>query len=179
MATNKTQEEKEIVKDVVVEDTPVETTPAEVTVSVDQMQSVLDRMDELEKSNKALREIASSTRLQEAEDGQTVDKRPRIHFKLMDGKPIIGWPEKAGEEKKSEIIFNPNTNSPMGEILKSVYYFVDGTKTDLIDQLKFTRLTDITYARVVEDLGDSGLVEFEDPSILPNRIEINKKFWNA
>lgn len=175
MAKNK-EEIQEIV-------TPEESFPQEqpttMEVPVDKMQEVLDRVAELEKSNQALRETVSSTRLQEAEEKQDKDRRPRVHFKIMDGKVVIGWPESVGPEKRNELIFNPNTNSPMGEILKSVYYYADGTKSELIDQIRFIRATDVAYARVVKDDGDYGVIEFEDKSLVPESIRIHKRYWNA
>lgn len=152
---------------------------ATMEVPVDNMQAVMDRLAELEKSNAALRETVSSTRLQEAEDKQGEDKRARVHFKLLDGKAVIGWPETVGEEKKNEIIFNPTSNTPVGELVKSVYYLHDGTKTDLIDQIKFIRASGQVYARVIKDEGEYGVVEFEDKSISSEPIKIHKKFWNA
>lgn len=152
---------------------------ATMEVPVDKMEAIMERLDSLEKSNATLRELASSTRLQEVEEKQGEDKRPRVSFKLMDGKVVIGWPETVGDEKKNELIFNPATNTPMGESVKSVYYFHDGTKSDLIDQMKFTRITDIAFARVIKDDGDYGVVEFENKSISSEPIRIHKKFWNA
>lgn len=153
--------------------------PATMEVPVDKMQEVLDRVAELEKSNQALRETVSSTRLQEAEEKQGEDKRPRVHFKIMDGKVVIGWPETVGPEKKNELIFNPSTNSPVGEILKSVYYYADGTKSELIDQIRFVRAQDVAYARLVQDDGDYGVLEFEDKSLVSEPMRIHKRFWNA
>ena len=168
----------------VVEETPQATPKMEIPV--DSLQTIMDKLENLEKANEvkdaeiaALQSIASQTRLQEATEKQGVDSRPRVHFKVLDGKVVIGWPEKAGEEKKSEIIFNPTTNSPVGEILKSVYYFLDGTKSELIDQIKFTRSTDQVFARVIEQDGDYGLLEFEDKSLTKEPIRVHKKFWNA
>lgn len=183
MAKNNEKKE-EVVPDVsqdVSQETPAvdNSEPTTMEVPVDKMQAIVDRLDSLEKSNAALREIASETRLKEAEESQGQDMRPRVHFKVLDGKVVVGWPETIGEEKKSEIIFNPSTNMPVGEILKSVYYFSDGSKTDLIDQIRFTRATDLAFARVVEDLGDFGLVEFEDKSISQEPLKIHKKYWNA
>ena len=150
-----------------------------VEISVDKLQSVMDRMDALEKSNAALRETVSSTRLHEAEEKQGVDARPRVHFKKLRDKVVIGWPEKVGEEKKSEIIFNSSTNMPVGEVLKCVYYLHDGTKTPLIDQIEFTRSSDLEFARVLEDTAEDGLLEFENKAIADKPLRIPKKYWNA
>lgn len=153
--------------------------PETVEVPVSQLQTILDKMEKQGAEIEALKSIQSPTRMQEAEDKQTRDERPRVHFKLLEGKPVIGWPESIGPEKKNEVIFNPNTNSPMGEILKCVYYFADGTKTELIDQIRFTRATNVAYARVLQDDGDYGLLEFEDKSVYPDTIRVHKRFWNA
>lgn len=159
---------------------PVEPTkPATVEIAVDKMQAVLDRVDALEKSNAALRETVSSTRLQEAEEKQGADMRPRVHFKKLHGKVVIGWPDGLGEEKKAEIIFNPATNMPIGEILKCVYYFHDNTKSELIDQIEFTRAGDLEFARVIQDGDEDALLEFENKAIFPEPVRIKKKYWNA
>lgn len=159
---------------------PVEV-PKEPTVeiSVDKMQAVLDRLDGLEKSNAALRETVSSTRLHEAEEKQGADMRPRVHFKKLYDKVVIGWPDVLGEEKKAEIIFNPTNNNPVGEVLKCVYYLHDGTKTPLIDQIEFTKANDLEYARVLEDTAEDGLLEFENKAVSTTPLRIPKKFWNA
>lgn len=172
---NTTKPEKETVV------TPEVSTPVSPTVeiSVDKMQAVLDRLDGLEKSNAALRETVSSTRLREAEEKQGTDMRPRVHFKKLQGKVVIGWPDKLGDEKKSEIIFNPTNNNPVGEVLKCVYYLHDGTKTALIDQIEFTKSNELEFARVIEDGTDDGLVEFENKAISATPLRISKKFWNA
>lgn len=182
MAKNK--EEKEL--NGAEESNPQEGTPATMEVPVDKIDEILKRVDSLEsankelaRSNEALRSVVSSTRLQEEEDKQGKDERPRVHFRLLDGKAVVGWPESIGPEKKNELIFNPSTNSPVGEILKSVYYFADGTKSELIDQIRFTRSTDVAYARVVEDDGDYGIMEFEDKGIFPEQVRVHKRFWNA
>lgn len=172
---NTTKPEKETV---VTPEVPTPVSPT-VEISVDKMQAVLDRVDALEKSNAALRETVSSTRLHEAEEKQGLDARPRVHFKKLRDKVVIGWPEKVGEEKKSEILFNPATNMPIGEVLKCVYYLHDGTKTDLLDQIEFTRSNEFEYARVLEDSAEDGLLEFENKAISATPLRISKKFWNA
>lgn len=155
-------------------------------VPVEKMEAILGRLEALEAASKekdkeiaALSQSVSKTKLDEAKANLDLDKRKRVHFKKLDGKVVIGWPESLGPEKKSEIIFNPNTNSPVGEILKSVYYFVDGTKSELIDQIKFFRSTEAEFARVVEDQGDYGVLEFENKDVLATPIKVHKKYWNA
>jgi DNA-directed RNA polymerase len=153
--------------------------PETVEVPVSQLQTILNQMEKQSAEIEALKSIQSQTRLQEAEEKLNRDNRPRVHFKLLDGKPVVGWPDSVGPEKKNEIIFNPNSNTPMGEVLKCVYYFADGTKTELIDQIRFIRATEVAYARVLQDEGDYGLLEFEDKSIYPGTIRVHKRFWNA
>lgn len=157
-----------------------------VEIPVDKLQSVMDRLDSIEADNKskdaqieALNQTVSATRLAEAKANLDVDKRPRVHFKKIDGKTVIGWPSGPSDKIKNEIVFNPNTNMPMGEILKSVYYFADGTESELIDQIRLTRSTDRAYARVTQDEGDFVTVEFEDKSVLETPIKIHKVFLNA
>lgn len=164
--------------DLVLKDEPTKEPTMEVPVGT--MAEVIESIEELKQSNAALRETVSKTRLEEAEAKQDSDQRPRVHFKIMDDQPIIGWPETIGEEKKSEIVINATNNQPVGEILKSVYYYLNGEKSALIDQVRFTRVTDMAYARVVEDLGDFGLLEFEDPKFATKEpVKIHKRFWNA
>lgn len=155
--------------------------PKVMEVPIEKMQGILDRLDKLETEKKSqaeeiavLNQTVSKTRLDEAKANLDVDKRPRVHFKVIDGKVVIGW-----KTDKNEIIFNPSSNLPVGEVLKSTFYFADGTDSGSIDQIKLTRSTEQVHARVIEDLGDTAMLEFEDKSILDKPIQIHKRFWNA
>lgn len=150
-----------------------------VEVKASQLESILDQLKTLKESNDALEKTVSKTRLDEAKAESGFDKRSRVHFKVMEGKVIIGWPSGVGPDKKNEIIFNPATNMPIGEIVKSVYYFADDTKTELIDQIRFVRLTELAFARVVSEDEEYGLLDFEDKALVPEPIKIHKRFWNA
>lgn len=155
--------------------------PEMVTVPASQLKTVLDKVEALEKSSQedrktisALEQTVSKTKLDEAKASADQDKRARVHFKLIDGKPVVGW-----KSVKNEVIFNPTTNMPMGEKLTAIFYFPDGTDSGEIDQIKLTRATGQAYARVVEDAGDEGLLEFEDKSLFDKALRIHKRFWNA
>lgn len=162
-------------------------TPPVMEVPVDKMQSMLDRLDSMEtrltaKDSEiaALNQTVSQTRLQEAKANLDVDKRSRVHFKKVRGKVVVGWPESVGEDKKNELIYSPNNpSSPIGELLKCRYYYIDGTKSELIDQVELTRSSEQVFARIVEDKGNFVLVEFEDKSVLSTPIEVHKKYLNA
>ena len=161
--------------------------PPVMEVPVDKMQSMLDRMDAMDKrltekdsEIAALNATVYQTRLQEAKANIDVDKRPRVHFKKVRGKVVIGWPETVGEDKKNELIYSPNNpSSPIGELLKCRYYYIDGTKSDLIDQVELTRSSEEVFARIVENKGNFVVVEFEDKSVLSTPIEVHKKYLNA
>lgn len=169
-----------------IDDTTMSVPPV-MEVPVDKMQSMLDRMDSMEKrltakdsEIAALNQTVSQTRLQEAKANIDVDKRKRVHFKKVRGKVVIGWPESVGEDKKNELIYSPlNPSSPIGELLKCRYYFIDGTKSDLIDQVELTRSSEEVFARIVEDKGNFVVVEFEDKSVKSEPMEIHKKYVNA
>jgi len=157
-----------------------------IEVPVDKLQGMMDRMDSFEVQLKAkdaeieaLNQTVSSTRLAEAKANMDVDKRGRVHFKKIDGKAVIGWPSAPSDKIRNEIVFNPATNMPMGEILKSVYYFADGTESDMIDQIRMTRSTDRAHARILQDEGDYVVVEFEDKAILDKPLRVHKSFLNA
>lgn len=150
-----------------------------VEVPVDKLQSIMDKMDEQAKQIEALNQTVSSTRLAEAKANMDVDKRGRVHFKKIDGKTVIGWPAAPSDKIKNEIVFNPATNLPMGEILKSVYYFADGTESEMIDQIKLTRSTERSHARILQDEGDYVVVEFEDKAVLDKPLRVHKSFLNA
>jgi len=161
--------------------------PPKMEVPVDKMQTILEKVESLEKrlSDKdseiaALNQTVSQTRLQEARANIDVDKRPRVHFKKVRGKVVIGWPESVGEDKKNELIFSPsNPSSPVGEALKCRFYYLDGTKSEMLDQVELTRANEQVFARVIQDNGNSALLEFEDKSVASEPIEIHKKYWNA
>lgn len=157
-----------------------------IEVPVDKLQGIMDRMDGFDAQLKAkdaeieaLNQTVSSTRLAEAKANMDVDKRGRVHFKKIDGKTVIGWPSAPSEKIKNEIVFNPATNLPMGEILKSVYYFADGTESEMVDQIKLTRSTDRAHARILQDEGDYVVVEFEDKAVLDKPLRVHKSFLNA
>lgn len=170
------------------EETKVEPKKEEtMEVSVSMMQTLLDnqksleeRLDNKDKEIKALNSVVSETRLKEAVAKEGVDTRSRVHFKKLRGKVVVGWPETIGEDKKNEWIFAPgNPSVPMGELLKCRYYYVDGEKSEMVDQVELFRSNELVFARVVEDRGDTALLEFEDKSVASEPIEIHKKFWNA
>lgn len=154
--------------------------PVMMEVSVAKMQDMLIQMDNMKVDIAALNATVSDVKLKEAKAVLEVDKRPRVHFKKVKGKVVIGWPETVGEDKKNELIYSAtNPGSPVGEILKCRYYYIDGTKSDMLDQIELTRSTDQVFARVIQDLGNSAIMEFEDKSVAVAPIEIHKKFWNA
>lgn len=155
-------------------------------VPVDKLQAVMDKMEGFETALKekdaqieALNQTVSATRLAEAKANLDVDKRPRVHFKKIDGKTVVGWAEGPGPDVKNEVIFNPATNMPVGEVLKSTFYFADGTDSGLIDQIKLTRSTEQSYARIVKDDGEYVVVEFEDQEVATEPMRIKKVFLNA
>ena len=84
----------------------------------------------------------------------------------------------------------------IGEILKAIYFFIDGTNSGVIDQVEFTRATDKVIADVVEGwkaIKDSEVKEVtlhfkelittdEDLKakfVMPADYKINKNFLNA
>jgi|WetSurMetagenome_2_1015567.scaffolds.fasta_scaffold214066_2 hypothetical protein len=167
--------------------TPTNEKP-KMEVSVETLQNLLDTVEGLKKAREennkkiiALESIASQTRLQEAKAVMDEDKRPRVHFKKIQQGVVVGWPSKKEEpdKVKNEILINPTNNNPMGEIIKIKYKLVDGTETDFLDYVEFVRCTDLVFARVLEDRGNSALLEFEDKSIKAEPIEVKKVFFNA
>jgi hypothetical protein len=171
--------------------TPPESDNSEMMqIPVGQLQEILNNQKAMEgtiktlqKSNQALEKVVSQTRLQEAKENQDTDDRPRVHFKQLSYGVVVGWPDSKNKEDKDDIvnqlIINPNTNMPMGESIKFRYHLVDGSKTPLIDYTEFVRCTDLAYARIVEDKGDSVVVSFEDKSVSSTPIEVRKVFLNA
>lgn len=161
--------------------------PTTMEVPVDKMQALFKsmedltkRLDDKDREIAALNESVSAQRLSEARAKGDLDKRPRYHFKKLHGKVVIGWPETIGEDKINQWVFSPsNPTAPIGEILKCRYYLLDGTKTELIDQIELSRSTEQVFARAVEDLGNEVVVEFEDKSISSEPLKVHKKFLNA
>jgi len=159
--------------------------PETMTLPVKTIEAMLARLESIEKAReedqkkiKILESVASETRLKEARVNLDEDKRQRVHFKKIDNKVVIGWPEGVGEDKVNEIVFN-NEGRPVGELLKCRFSFLDGTKSELIDQYNLTRSNDYAYARVLDDKGNFVILEFEDKSISDKTIEVHKKFLNA
>lgn len=158
-----------------------------IQVPVSKLQAMFDKLEGLEgrldakdKEIAVLNETVSKQRLDETKARLDMDKRKRVHFKKLNGKVVIGWPETVGEDKKNEWIFSPsNPTSPVGEILKCRYYLLDGTKSDMVDQIQLSRSTEQVFARVLEDLGDYAVVQFEDESVSKEPLKIHKKFLNA
>lgn len=159
--------------------------PKTMTLPVKTIEAMLARLESIEKAReedqkkiKILESVASETRLKEARVNLDEDKRQRVHFKKIDNKVVIGWPEGVGEDKVNEIVFN-NEGRPVGELLKCRFSFLDGTKSELIDQYNLTRSNDYVFARILEDKGNYVTLEFEDKSISDKVIEVHKKFLNA
>lgn len=167
------------------------TVEPKMEIEVGVLQGILDgqkamksTIEELQKNNAALEKVVSQTRLQEAKANQDQDNRARVHFKkLSNYGVVVGWPDSKNPEQKDDIvntlIINPQTNVAMGEMLKFSYYLVDGSKTPKVDYSEFIRCNELVFARVVEDHGESALMEFEDKSVASKPIEIKKVFWNA
>lgn len=160
---------------------PEVSAPEDKTVEVkeSQLAAVLEMVEKQSKEIETLKSTVSSVRYKEAEERLGKDNRSRVHFKVLRGNVVVGWPDKGSPDKRNELLVNPTNNLPVGEILKSKYYFVDGTESDMIDQVEFVRSSDLEYARITQDHGETVEVEFENKGIVPNTITVNKKFLNA
>lgn len=158
-----------------------------VAVPLSKLQALFDKVDGFEKALvikdqeiAALNESVSSQRLAEARAKGDLDKRPRVHFKKLDGKVVIGWPETIGEDKKNEWVFSHlNPTVPVGEILKCRYYLLGGEKTEMIDQIHLSKSTQMEFARIIEDQGEFAVVKFENEEVFKEPLKVHKKFLNA
>lgn len=120
-----------------------------VPVDSDKLDAVLDRIKKQDEEISVLREAVSRSKLMEVEDKRKQRPNPRVFLKVMENKdgkkePVIGW--KSSPENR--ILYN-HENKPVGEVLRATYYFNDGTDTGEIDQLAFTRTTEVAYGDVV------------------------------
>lgn len=120
--------------------------PENVSVPKDLLDRLIDRLDNQEKDIKILRQAASQGKLSEAEAQNRPDELPKAYLKVLMGKVVVGW-----RTFKAELFTHPtNPSVPVGEVLKSVYIFLDGTESDPIDQVVFTRTDDKVFVRLLD-----------------------------
>lgn len=124
----------------------VQVAPESVSVPKDLLDRLIDRLDNQEKDIKILRQAASQGKLSEAEAQNRPDELPKAYLKVLMGKVVVGW-----RTFKAELYNHPtNPSVPIGEVLKSVYIFLDGTESDPIDQVVFTRTDDKVFVRLLD-----------------------------
>ena len=149
-----------------------------VTVKKDELSAILERL-------KILEQTASQNDLEEARSKNRPAELPSAYLKVFMDKIVIGW-----KSERPEMVYNPmNPNSIVGEILKSKYFFFDGSDSGTKDQVLFTRAEDRVMVRILSDDGLKVKIRFEklitsneDLKVsfkLPTEVlEIRKDFLN-
>lgn len=150
-----------------------------VQVKAGSLTRILERLDTQDKEIGILRQSVNQGKLSEAENAQKPKELPKVYLKVFQNKIVVGW-----KTEKAETFSHPsNPSVPVGEVLKSRYYFIDGSDSGIIDQVDFTRTEDHVDARVLEGL--SGLLnqnqqtvrlQFERLVCSPGNTELIQSF---
>jgi len=163
---------------------PISNTPAKIEVDAGLLQKILDNQEALQKDNALLRQSVSQNKLIEAENKAKPKQMPQAFLKVFMGKAVIGW-----KSERAEYVYSPGFSSaPVGEILKSRYYFADGTDSGVVDQVLFTREDARLWGSIIEDKNASVIFKperFESADqdliknfVMPKSMEIRKDFLN-
>jgi hypothetical protein len=130
----------------VVETPVVESTEKEVSIPTSVLDRLMTQIDSQAKDISLLRQAVNQNKLLDAENAAKPADLPKAYLKVFLGKIVVGW-----KMAKTEMLYHPtNPNMPVGEILKSVYYFIDGTESEPVDQVAFTRCDDKVIVRIVD-----------------------------
>lgn len=140
----KEPEKKEDEDEVKQPDPVVET----VSIPKDTLAKILSQLDSYDAALKkneeqisVLRESVSQGKLLAAEDKRKPDEKPRALLAVFNGKVVTGW-----KTYVADVISSPlNPDVGVGENLKSIYTYMDGTESGPTDQVLFTR----NYNRVM------------------------------
>lgn len=166
--------------------------PEEVSVPVSTLDRLMAQIDSQAKDISLLRQAVNQNKLLDVENASKPAELPKAYLKVFMGKVVVGW-----KMAKTEMLYHPtNPNMPVGEILKSIYYFIDGTESEPVDQVAFTRCDDKVIVRIEDgvraikdpDVGKVSITfeslvttddDLKNSFILPSgRYEIHKNFLN-
>lgn len=133
-----------------VETPPVTTPPApvvqQVTIPAETLERILKQLDDNAAEMKILRQAASTSRLTQAENKNKPKELPLGYLKVLNGKTVISW-----KSAKAETLRHPqNPDMVVGEVLKAVYYFLEGGDSGIVDQVDFTRCEDRVTFRFLD-----------------------------
>lgn len=120
-----------------------------VLVKTAELEAITQRLNDLEA-------IQSQTRLDEQRENSKKTGYQTAFLKVFQGKIVVKWKSEA-----QKIITNPTTNVPVGEVLQSRYYFIDGTDSGIVDQVLFTRAEDRVAVSIIEDRANTVKVKFD------------------
>ena len=127
-------------------------------------------LDEILKRVSTLEQATSSSALEEVRNRNKGLKNPTAFLKVLTGKVVIGW-----KSEPAVLAYNPmNPNSVIGEVLKSKYYFLDGSDSGIIDQVLFTRTEDKVIVEILSDNGTHVKVRFIE--LVTSDIDLFGKF---
>ena len=147
-----------------------------VTLPAEVLQKILGQLDRQEKQLQAnaadmaiLRQSVSQGKLLEAENKAKPNELPKGYLKVFMGKTVIGW-----KTVKAETFSHPtNPDVPVGEVLKSTYYFLEGGDSGPVDQILFTRDDDRVNVRIL-----STTEEMKNPFLTKVKVKFEELITN-
>lgn len=172
-------------------ETPIEETPTEApaTEKVEASQPVsteappawaqklMTSVDELQKENKMLKEIAGKGAVKSWENAQRDFTNKFAHFKVYNGKIVIGWSDLDYGK------FNPHAKDALSENVFVTLNYLDGEK-ETINYVNFSRCKELMKVKILENKGTLTSIEF--PPDIITKYELGKpdmmvatKFINA
>lgn len=160
--------------------TPVEAEKdSTVTLSKEQFDTMMERMEEQSADIRVLKKSVSKYRLEENQAKEEKDKvsQPRGFLKRLNGKLIVKWlgKDEVNSKAKGEILYNGTTAA--GEILKGHYITLEGEEV-VTDAVLLTRSTDLEhFTQTGKDSEGNWIIRFDNTD-LPQEYKINPKFVN-
>ena len=128
---------------------------------------LLEKVDILSAENKMLKDMAGTNAVQSYVDGNKPKESKKAHFKMWNGKIVIGW----GQLDYS--MFNPAAKDGLRENILTELIFSDGTK-EKVNYVQFNTATDVTFLEIVKQIGDLTTVVLPDGS----ELTVETKFLN-
>lgn len=160
--------------------TVVEEKPKQILVDSEKLDNVLDRLEKQDKELEILRKSVNQNTYNMAKEAQSGKKNLRCYLKVYTDAEhnkhlIIGW--KASPDNR--IVYSPSDGRPVGEVLKAVFFFKDGGDSGEIDQVAFTRITDVAWFEIMEDKGKNFSLRAEDSATWGlEAFDLDKAFVN-
>lgn len=155
--------------------------PKKIEVDPGVLSGILGKLESLEKSNsekqeqiETLRDAVGRYKLEQAESKMKPTGLPSAKLMLYEGKVVVAF-----EMVKNKYTYNPLApNTVVGEDLKIIMTYLDGTKSPEVSYNEFFNTKPRVEVVKVGGGSDTWLVEFVDKSISEKQLEILVKYLN-